>query len=306
VNSNVIALVISISVVILAAVIGLFYLRYMTNKNDQIWHVNVDELHFDDPPEVIGQGSFGDVLLAEYRGTPVAIKHATKTAHARNSRSSKEGSKGDSRGSASPQNSVGAGSLGTSDQTKTVHARNSKTNSSRSGAGSKEGSRGGSRGSATPQNSVGAGSLGTSDQTQQTDTELGINNPEYESKEIYPIFPGGSDEKNGGDQFSVGFLAADFGQNNKRAWLSPWMKKRSSISDKSMMARVCPCFSQATREEEEFIAEMRVLSRLRHPCITTVMGAVISYSHDPMLVMEYMEYGSLHDLLRNETMHLSG
>ena len=80
----------------------------------------------------------------------------------------------------------------------------------------------------------------------------------------------------------------------------------SSISDKSMTARVGPCFSQEARKEEEFIAEMCVLSRLRHPCITTVMGAVVSYSHDPMLVMEYMEYGSLHDLLRNETMHLSG
>ena len=26
----------------------------------------------------------------------------------------------------------------------------------------------------------------------------------------------------------------------------------------------------------------------------------------PMMVMEYMEYGSLHDLLRNETMYLTG
>ncbi len=52
--------------------------------------------------------------------------------------------------------------------------------------------------------------------------------------------------------------------------------------------------------------EMRVLSRLRHPCITTVMGAVISSIHEPMLVMEYMDYGSLHDLLRNETMYAGG
>ena len=36
------------------------------------------------------------------------------------------------------------------------------------------------------------------------------------------------------------------------------------------------------------------------------MGAVVSSVHTPMLVMEYMEYGSLHDLLRNETMYLSG
>ena len=51
---------------------------------------------------------------------------------------------------------------------------------------------------------------------------------------------------------------------------------------------------------------MRLLSKLRHPCITTVMGAVINPYTDPMLIMEYMEYGSLHDLLHNETMFCGG
>lgn len=54
------------------------------------------------------------------------------------------------------------------------------------------------------------------------------------------------------------------------------------------------------------MSEMRILARLRHPCITTLMGAVVTNRYDPMLVMEYMEYGSLYDLLRNETMYLSG
>ncbi|EKX49083.1 hypothetical protein GUITHDRAFT_68302, partial [Guillardia theta CCMP2712] len=44
------------------------------------------------------------------------------------------------------------------------------------------------------------------------------------------------------------------------------------------------------------------LSRLRHPCITTVMGAVKGNKKSgPMLVMEYMEFGSLHDIIHNET-----
>ena len=61
-----------------------------------------------------------------------------------------------------------------------------------------------------------------------------------------------------------------------------------------------------TRQKNEFMNEMRLLSRLRHPCITTVMGAVVSSGHEPMLVMEFCEYGSLHDLLRNETMYAGG
>jgi guanylate cyclase, other len=36
------------------------------------------------------------------------------------------------------------------------------------------------------------------------------------------------------------------------------------------------------------------------------MGAVIAPRVDPMLVMEFMEYGSLYDLLRNETMYAGG
>ena len=44
----------------------------------------------------------------------------------------------------------------------------------------------------------------------------------------------------------------------------------------------------------------------KSPCITTVMGAVIAKKYDPMLVMEYMDHGSLHDLLHNETLLLDG
>lgn len=33
-----------------------------------------DELKFDDPPSILGRGTFGLVLLAEYRGTQVAVK----------------------------------------------------------------------------------------------------------------------------------------------------------------------------------------------------------------------------------------
>ena len=47
-------------------------------------------------------------------------------------------------------------------------------------------------------------------------------------------------------------------------------------------------------------------SFVRHPCITTVMGAVISARDEPLLVMELMDHGSLFDIIHNETMHLDG
>ena len=48
------------------------------------------------------------------------------------------------------------------------------------------------------------------------------------------------------------------------------------------------------------------LSRLRHSCITTLMGAVIDKGQEPMLVMEFMYHGSLHDILHNKSMPLDG
>ena len=38
------------------------------------FHVTPRELHFAEPPEIIGQGGFGVVVLGQYRGTKVAVK----------------------------------------------------------------------------------------------------------------------------------------------------------------------------------------------------------------------------------------
>ena len=55
-----------------------------------------------------------------------------------------------------------------------------------------------------------------------------------------------------------------------------------------------------------FVEEMRILSKLRHPCITTVMGAVVEAGSDALMVMELMNRGSLHDILYNETYEVEG
>jgi serine/threonine protein kinase len=59
------------------------------------------------------------------------------------------------------------------------------------------------------------------------------------------------------------------------------------------------------RLKAEFVSEIRQLARLRHPCITTIMGAVMPSRRDePMLVMEYMTHGSLFDVLQDESISL--
>jgi len=60
------------------------------------------------------------------------------------------------------------------------------------------------------------------------------------------------------------------------------------------------------RLKKEFVAEMRTLSKLRHPCVVTVMGSVIDTKEEPLLIMEYMENGSLYDLLHNASIAIDG
>lgn len=115
VQSTVLAIVISIFAVLLVSMCGLCYLRYQRAKNDALWMIEIDELQFDDPVEVVGQGSFGVVLCAQYRGTKVAIKRALKnTSRSRRSRTGKgkSGSKGSRTSSGKQTSSIGISSPG--------------------------------------------------------------------------------------------------------------------------------------------------------------------------------------------------
>lgn len=148
--------------------------------------------------------------------------------------------------------------------------------------------------------------LSSSDNSRQSsDPEQGECAPDGESScgSASVSAPGSRSRGRSGqsshDPHSLGFLAADFGPPSKWAWMFPWMKRDTyhyrfkeailggtgSVSmGKTWHAVFCPCFSAQVKAEEAFMAEMRILSRLRHPSITTVLGAVISRSHDPMLV----------------------
>ena len=264
---------------LLICIVACFCMRYKNHKNDQIWQVSVDELHFNDPVEVIGQGSFGVVLLAEYRGTNVAIKRAIK--YSDKYSSTRMGGK---------QGSISYGMLG-----------------SRSGSVEPHVSTDGSCVLVSIEN--------TCDLESQTPLES--DGSAIPSKESCVVEAGKSFDD---QSFNLDFLTTDFGKH-KRHWLLPWIKKsdyqtrfKESIlgqsatasRTKKLSAKCCPWFDEEMKRKQDFIKEMRILSRLRHPCITTVMGAVVSHRREPMLVMEHMQNGSLHDLLCNESMFFSG
>jgi hypothetical protein len=63
-----------VPIIIVAIICGFVYIEYKRKKHDGIWRVKPSDLKFDDPPVVIGRGTFGLVLLSSYRGTTVAVK----------------------------------------------------------------------------------------------------------------------------------------------------------------------------------------------------------------------------------------
>lgn len=56
---------------IILAIAAYWYVEHNKRKADSIWKVDPKDLVFDSPPVIIGEGTFGLVLLAEYRGTQV-------------------------------------------------------------------------------------------------------------------------------------------------------------------------------------------------------------------------------------------
>lgn len=196
-------------------------MRHLVSENKRIdnsnmWVIKTDELTFDDPPEALGRGSFGVVVLGQYRGTSVACKRV----------------------------------LPAKDATIT-------------------------------------------------------------NKDKRPTF-----------------LATMFNESAVR--LLEDAEESESVeegmkSGGGMTGTASTQYLSHDQLKQEFKEEMRHLSKLRHPNITTVMGmrlvqivlqfvsipfsligAVIDDGEDPMLVMEFMDYGSLFDILHNDTMAIDG
>jgi serine/threonine protein kinase len=213
---------------------------------------------------VIGQGAFGVVLAAEYRGTRVAIKRVVP------------------------------------DQAKTRNKGGSVVSVS------------GRSGESNPPSNRDSGEI--------ADPEIGTDplvasemNTRESSEDGDPL---GSLAEVKKKTMLVRLLPSFFHNDLARSNLNLLGTASGSASTKSVFKRVFRSCDETSRRQQEFIVEMRLLSRLRHPCklqpffinstlflthsfvckiitgITTIMGAVMT-GIEPMMVMEYMENGSL-------------
>ena len=175
------------------------YTEYKKRQADLVWTVDPAELHFDEPPLILGRGTFGSVMKAEYRGTEVAVKRVLPAKQP------------------SPPEQH---------------------------------------------------------RTTEEDIEAGLS--QKDSIGMRTVTPG----------------------------MKTYSGSKTAHRNKRMLRMMSGDSDGYARLKAEFMAEMRDLSKLRHPCITTVLGAVVT--GEPMLVMELMHHGSLYDMLHNETIPIEG
>lgn len=311
VTTTVLAITISIIALIGIIIVGYFAVQHQTYKNDLLWHVNPDELKFGDPAEIIGEGAFGVVILAEYRGTKVAIKRAVRSG-------------GSSRGSASRSGIDIGGKMNVADTAGETVSALSPPPVEDSGYASNglslildddDDDESPPKKPADVESQIAAAKASGS----IINSSDGMNPPRgrYRGSVMYNKKSRGSRSRSkkgkGSGYLDLGFLTELYGKKNGRKGFANDQVNEAlsivasgSVYDKPMMARLFPCLDSESKREQAFLSEMRLLSSLRHPNICTVMGAVVSREFTPMLVMEYMDYGSLNDLLQNETMYLSG
>jgi hypothetical protein len=68
------ALILAAAIIFIIVLLVLLYFQKKYNRDDSVWKVQKKDLLFHDPPDIIGRGTFGLILKAEYRGTQVAVK----------------------------------------------------------------------------------------------------------------------------------------------------------------------------------------------------------------------------------------
>lgn len=393
VTNVIVPAVVSSVVVVGLLIFGIWWV--MRTKADSVWSVKSSELRFDDPPEILGRGTFGLVLLAEYRGTQVAVKRVIPPKIGKQRRSELRttlfgwGDRGGAASSATKKKAAGPTDLinyedgsamnpHDSGNAKKGSAEAAQADSDKEGAVDVEAgiksadgldSSGEGEGElksceATASTSKismdSAGNLGSNGSglksgshtkqpmpkrlswdsnivnisTRRLSDDAGSTNPGLRSggaSSVRSIASGTStefqkmkrrlsNESEGADSgmYSVngsvqhGAASGTHSHNGSKSGSGKdsILGMRLHTNGGRFSRWVDSCFGRRENEyarlKADFIVEMRHLSKLRHPCITTVMGAVISKKEEPLLVMEYMDHGSLYDLLHNDTYVLEG
>ena len=220
----------------------------MRRRAEALWRIPASAVEFQDPPEVLGRGTFGLVVRGKYRGTTVALKRSLPTETKARRWSFQRG----------------ASSSRSSDQVSRFDLQ-----------------------------------LGE----EQADTDVELASPKI------PPLPAGQRSPRAAHtklhESGSRSRTSSGGSANTPSSAQPGAAAPARAGLLDAIVAELASRRRAAALRRDFVREMRLLVHLRHPHILTVLGAVLQDA-EPILVMEYMDRGSLYDLLHNETLPLDG
>ncbi|KAI2506307.1 guanylate cyclase [Fragilaria crotonensis] len=217
------------SILVPLIVLGLFfvhlYVRHKRKQADYVWLIKTSDLTFDEPPEILGRGTFGLVVRAEYRGTQVAVKRVIPPV----------------------SNVKDAGSTDS-----VVLEKDSSENEAEDRLTSL------------------TTSTANKPKRRKSNDYFDFNRPDAQDSRTASGLVNAHLLSSTGSVTHAPNSAVSTGANAFDALkLAPTSSARVSAK-------------QYAKLKADFIHEMRLLSKLRHPCITTVMGAVIESGQEPL------------------------
>lgn len=252
-----IAVLVPVGILFIALLAFVAYERKRRKDTDLVWRIDASELQFEDPPKVLGKGTFGYVLKAEYRGTAVAVKRFM---------ASSGGECELPKGASTKKADIEEGGNGTAATVPAVEGPNAKAIQSFSA-----------------RVSAAAPAVAAITKDAVTPTKMGNTMSAMQSKQMVDMI---KEEAKGSK--SGGSSSKKSKAGNSSGWTSAFK------TDK-----------EYEKQKAEFVEEIKKLATLRHQCVITIMGAVMA-KEDSMIVLEFMDHGSLYDVLHNETMVLDG
>ena len=201
-------------VFLVTSVVGYLVYKRKRRESDAVWRVHPSELKFPPEPEILGRGTFGVVVLAEYRGSPVAVKRVIP-----------------------PKQDREKSSQDSSVLRATIH---------------RQGSTGHVVGAEELDSAFNESHLSTFSSNEEAsgvdnDIEMGMSSSSTRS-------------------IPISQLSRKTSSTSRAGLLSGFYEAPTTPAPRSMACSE----TMRIRLRRDFIREMRILSKLRHPCITTV------------------------------------
>jgi hypothetical protein len=239
-------------IMLIFVVCGYLLYRRKVERADQLWRIDAKDIKFASPPEVLGKGAFGIVVKASYFGTNVAVKGAMAV-------DGQNGSIWMAQTSVGQQQQMPERAMPKTDVWEFLRLGSTFDQKAESIDAYSESST-------------------TAPPCEADPAKQALDSIRVKSQKAHVVHVGNPlGESSGNEGGTVGMTSA-LRSTMKSSQARGGYEPRKGLPG-PLAVLSCGLFDSAASKRrkgnKKFIDEMRMLSRLRHPCIISMMGAVI-------------------------------